>query len=68
MISAVRNFLWFSVAIVLLADGMAFADKDKEMKDEKLSPQTETCIGCHKIYTPGIVQDWLTSRHSRTVP
>jgi hypothetical protein len=33
-----------------------------------LSPQTEACIGCHHIYTPGIVYDWMTSRHSKTLP
>ncbi len=68
MIVAVRHFPWFLVAMALLAYGTVFASGEKEMKDMKLSPQTETCIGCHKIYTPGIVQDWLTSRHSRTLP
>jgi hypothetical protein len=33
-----------------------------------LSPETEACITCHKIYTPGIVHDWRTSRHSSTTP
>jgi hypothetical protein len=33
-----------------------------------LSPQTQTCIACHNASTPGIVQDWLTSRHSKTTP
>jgi hydroxylamine dehydrogenase len=33
-----------------------------------LSLQTQTCISCHTIVTPGIVQDWLTSRHSKTAP
>lgn len=33
-----------------------------------LSTQTQTCIACHKITTPGIVQDWLKSRHSKTTP
>lgn len=34
----------------------------------KISPETQTCIGCHNIYTPGIVADWLSSRHSRITP
>ncbi len=33
-----------------------------------LSPQTQTCIACHNITTPGIVNDWLKSRHSKTTP
>ncbi len=31
-----------------------------------LSPQSRACIGCHSRYTPGIVHDWLTSRHAKT--
>ncbi|MCK5351827.1 hydroxylamine oxidase, partial [bacterium] len=33
-----------------------------------VSLQTEECIGCHIIATPGIVKDWQSSRHSRTIP
>lgn len=33
-----------------------------------LSPQTRTCIGCHAIYTPGIVADWRESRHAKVLP
>jgi len=33
-----------------------------------MSPQTQACIGCHDTYSPGIVKDWLSSRHSKTVP
>ncbi len=34
----------------------------------QISPQTQTCIGCHSRYTPGIVEDWLASRHAKTTP
>lgn len=33
-----------------------------------LSEQTQLCVLCHKKYTPGIVEDWLTSRHSKITP
>lgn len=33
-----------------------------------ISPQTEACIACHDLYTPGIVSDWRTSRHARVTP
>lgn len=33
-----------------------------------LSEQTQLCVLCHKIYTPGITEDWLTSRHSKVTP
>jgi hydroxylamine dehydrogenase len=32
------------------------------------SPQTQLCINCHIMYTPGIVHDWMTGRHSKTIP
>ncbi|MBI5365514.1 MAG: hydroxylamine oxidase [Planctomycetes bacterium] len=34
----------------------------------RMSPQTEECITCHQSVTPGIVADWLASRHARTTP
>ncbi|MFN3480285.1 MAG: multiheme c-type cytochrome [Thermodesulfovibrionales bacterium] len=33
-----------------------------------ISQETQACIACHSVYTPGIVQDWLTSRHAKTTP
>jgi hydroxylamine dehydrogenase len=30
-----------------------------------LSRETETCIDCHTVVSPGIVSDWLKSRHAR---
>jgi len=35
---------------------------------KNLSSQTKQCIGCHKLYTPGIVYDWLKSRHAKITP
>ena len=32
------------------------------------SEETQVCILCHKNYTPGIVEDWLKSRHSKNTP
>lgn len=33
-----------------------------------LSAQTQACIGCHNLVTPGIVEDWTTSRHAKQTP
>ena len=33
-----------------------------------ISEDTEGCIGCHEIVTPGIVSDWLKSRHAQVSP
>ena len=56
-------FLLFSLNMV-----SAYAEDEDPLSGVPLSPQTKACIGCHKIYTPGIVKDWLTSRHSKTIP
>jgi len=32
------------------------------------SEQTEECLECHRVYTPGIVADWMTSEHAVGVP
>jgi len=37
-------------------------------KGPPVSEETSACLGCHKEYTPGIVEDWLRSRHSKTMP
>ncbi|MCE5194344.1 MAG: hypothetical protein LLF28_02645 [Nitrospiraceae bacterium] len=45
------------------------AAQKKEVKSRiVLSSQTQACITCHKLYTPGIVEDWLTSKHSKITP
>lgn len=33
-----------------------------------LSGDSEACIDCHAIVTPGIVGDWRGSRHARVIP
>lgn len=33
-----------------------------------VSAETQACITCHQIYTPGIVEDWRTSNHSIKTP
>jgi nitrate/TMAO reductase-like tetraheme cytochrome c subunit len=47
----------------------AASDEKQGMQSQiPVSPQTQLCINCHSIYTPGIVHDWMTSRHSKTIP
>ncbi len=63
-------YLMFFMTLSAFSLNAAFAvEKDKDsIQNSSLSAQTQACIACHKIYTPGIVKDWLTSRHSRTIP
>ncbi len=34
----------------------------------QISEDTEGCLGCHELVTPGIVADWENSRHSKVSP
>ncbi len=45
--------LWFAVGAVSAAE---------------VSDDTETCIDCHTMVTPGIVADWQGSRHAKVSP
>lgn len=42
--------------------------KGKDLSPKKISPETESCISCHRTVTPGIVEDWMKSRHSLITP
>jgi hydroxylamine dehydrogenase len=35
---------------------------------QNVSKETQECIDCHTYYSPGIVNDWLSSLHSKTTP
>jgi len=54
--------------VVFFARGIIEADEKGSKAEVRLSPQTQACIGCHSKVTPGIVEDWLSSRHSYTTP
>lgn len=66
-----RKVLYFLTSLSLLAlsasPGLA-EKKDAELSSARLSPSTQGCLGCHRLYTPGIVHDWSSSRHSQTTP
>ena len=54
--------------ILFLFKYISAAEIEDFIQKESLSPQTQKCIACHSLYTPGIVRDWAASRHSRTTP
>lgn len=47
---------------------IASEKKGVAMETAPLSPQSQACINCHSMYTPGIVSDWLSSRHAKITP
>jgi hypothetical protein len=61
-----RRWVLFVFLFSLFYAVNAFA-KPPEAKTP-LSPETEACLGCHDDATPGIVKDWLSSRHARVTP
>jgi hydroxylamine dehydrogenase len=65
----VKRVYIFALAVLHVAGVTAVSLAETAAREETgISPQTEACIGCHEIYTPGIVADWRTSRHSGTTP
>jgi len=68
-ISAGLSTLLFILVIFASSPSHASSDKKEEPAVQpKLSSQTQACLGCHRRYTPGIVGDWLSSRHSHIIP
>jgi hypothetical protein len=65
-----RFILFFPLILLISFFNFLFAAEEKSeiSPDIPLSPQTKACISCHILYTPGIVKDWETSRHSKTTP
>ncbi|ABK81848.1 beta-ketoacyl-ACP synthase [Campylobacter fetus] len=53
------------IAAIGFADSVGNINLTKTMKvDRNLSPLAVKCIECHKDKTPGIVNDWKSSRHA----
>jgi len=67
-----KNFvtLFLIPFFLFVSSGNTMASHEKTDKKQKapLSEQTKACVGCHKVYTPGIVDDWLSGRHAGTTP
>lgn len=55
------RWLLFGVVVVLAAGPVSGSDAP-------ISRATQDCLDCHGDYHPGIVGDWLKSRHASTTP
>jgi hypothetical protein len=51
--------LCMTLALAFFMPALAMA------QDAPLSSDTEACISCHRMVTPGIVGDWENSRHAK---
>ncbi|MEW5723084.1 MAG: multiheme c-type cytochrome [Thermodesulfobacteriota bacterium] len=56
----------FSLALGLLM--AAFFSAPALAQEAAVSAATEACLECHRTATPGVVTDWLASRHRRVSP
>ena len=54
----------FLLVVILLSGSVCIA----EPVAAQISGNTEACIDCHSVVTPGIVADWQKSRHSKVSP
>ena len=60
--------LIFALTFILIAFFQFNVSGEEEKELVQISENTQTCIDCHEQYTPGIVEDWFTSRHYKTTP
>ncbi len=64
-----KRVLYGILIIIFLIPVVLFAQQStKKPSPPPISQETQACLDCHKTYTPGIVEDWLKSRHSKTLP
>ncbi len=59
----------FAMITALMAQSAAASSKQTEAASgTAITPESQACIACHAIYTPGIVKDWQSSRHAHFTP
>lgn len=56
------------LTVLVFGHVLEATNADKRAADGPLSKETETCIECHRIFSPGIVGDWRKSRHAQVTP
>jgi hydroxylamine dehydrogenase len=80
----VRGFAWYTtlkegimrmtrvtasiLSILGLVCSLAIARQQLVQGKVSLSEESQACLECHKTVTPGIVEDWMTSRHASVNP
>jgi cytochrome c553 len=56
-----KNFRIILILVLITATSMSAQTNEPEVSDK-----SQACITCHENVTPGIISDWLNSRHSKT--
>jgi hypothetical protein len=69
MRTSLKGVSLFSILLFLVFSAASnAAEMEPVAPTEKVSAPTQSCIACHSQVTPGIVDDWRKSRHSRIKP
>lgn len=69
-----RTFILISALVFLMVfvnSGAQAVKSSADYEAEALrlaSPDTHSCLDCHREINPGIVSDWMKSRHAATTP
>ncbi|MEJ2615098.1 MAG: hypothetical protein P8Z35_09070 [Ignavibacteriaceae bacterium] len=66
------GYIFAVISLMFLIQAGTFNSPQNKMSlnnvlKDSISTETQDCIDCHLSVTPGIVKDWETSRHSRTI-
>jgi len=57
---------WFLLLLTLMT--IPYGAGSAHGSGAPVSAATQECLECHAVYHPGIVADWLKSRHAATTP
>lgn len=64
----VKKYIYYITLILVFIRLNTVMLNAQESNPAPLSSKTQVCVGCHTRFTPGIVEDWRTSRHSEIIP
>jgi len=63
-----KKKIFLAFMIILIPVGLFAQGTSKKVKPLPMSQETQACLECHRVYTPGIVEDWQRSLHAKTIP
>lgn len=60
-----RKLIFFSLIVIIAFSFFSYFGFSDGNETPNISEESQMCIECHENYTPGIVEDWRNSRHSK---
>jgi hypothetical protein len=68
MMKKILFVLFLPACLIILVFGVSSIESKSDEGPAPLSEQTEECLECHSVYSPGIVEEWLASEHAQETP